>query len=326
MTIDVGYTGDHGFNQNLTYDSNYIPMGSRAPFTPSAADPTTGSTSYASDIFLRTIYPGYGAINAHALIGHTNYHSLTALLTRRQRNGLSFTASYTFSRAMGTTAYNPVVPDNESLNYGRLAADRRHNLQVSYSYAIPGVGKALKTPVLGALTDHWTLSGIGRVISGAPFNPTCTYSSGTLPDYTGTPDITARACSVVGNPYANVPAGDYFNPSAFQLLVTGLANPSVYNGPPLLGNLGGGAGVLTLPTTWNLDATMTKSIPLRGEGRVVKLQVQAYNVFNHTEINALNTTIQFNPATGAIANGASAAIASGALPNRQLAFSVRVEF
>jgi hypothetical protein len=71
---------------------------------------------------------------------------------------------------------------------------------------------------------------------------------------------------------------------------------------------------------------MTKSIRLPGEGRVLKLQAQAYNVFNHTEVNALNTTIQFNPATGAITNGPSVGIASGALPNRQLAFSARVEF
>jgi hypothetical protein len=326
MSITLGYTGNYAYNQDLTTNINYIRMGARAPFTPSAADPTTGATSYASDIFLRTIYPKYGPINMHRLIGHTNYHALTSSLTRRSRNGLSGSLAYTFSRAMGTTAFNPVVPDNEVLNYGRLASDRRHNLQVSYSYQIPQLGKMLRSKVVGAFTDRWTLSGVTMVQSGAPYNPTCGYSSGTLPDYTGTPDLTARSCLVVGNPNANVPAGAYFNPSAFQLIASGLANPSVYTGTPTYGNLGGGAGVLTLPHVVNFDATMAKDIPLKGEGRLIRLQVQAYNVFNHTEINALVTGIQFNSATGALSNASSAGIANGARPNRQLAFSARVQF
>jgi hypothetical protein len=71
---------------------------------------------------------------------------------------------------------------------------------------------------------------------------------------------------------------------------------------------------------------MTKSVPLGSEKRVLKIQVQAYNVFNHTEYNALNTQIQFNPSTGAVGNASSVGIPSGTLPNRILAFSVRVEF
>lgn len=325
-TVDVGYTGNHSYNQSLTYDINSIPLGARAPFTPSAADPTTGSASYAGDIFLRTKYPGYKTINQYNMLGHSNYHALTAALNRRVRSGLGATISYTFSKAMGTTAYNPIVLDNEAWNYGRLGSDRRHNLQISYTYEIPRPGKALNSKFLGAFTDRWTLSGMIKAQSGSPYNPSCGYSSGTLPDYTGTPDVSARSCFVVGDPNANIPAGMIFNPSAFNLIVTGLSTPSLYTGPPILGNLGGGSGVLTKPRIVNLDVTMTKTIPLHSERQVIKIQVQAYNVLNHAEFTGFNQSIQYSPSTGAITNMSSVGIPSGALPNRQLAFSARLQF
>ena len=34
LVIDVGYTGDWGYNQQLSYDINPIPIGARAPFNP----------------------------------------------------------------------------------------------------------------------------------------------------------------------------------------------------------------------------------------------------------------------------------------------------
>jgi hypothetical protein len=62
------------------------------------------------------------------------------------------------------------------------------------------------------------------------------------------------------------------------------------------------------------------------ERRGLKLQVQAYNVFNHTQINALNTSIQFNPATNAIVNPLTVGTASGAAANRVLAFGLRFDY
>jgi hypothetical protein len=63
-----------------------------------------------------------------------------------------------------------------------------------------------------------------------------------------------------------------------------------------------------------------------GERRGLRLQVQAYNVFNHTEVNALNTTIQFSPTSGAVVNPLQAGTASGTLPNRILAFALRFDY
>jgi hypothetical protein len=124
---------------------------------------------------------------------------------------------------------------------------------------------------------------------------------------------------VVGDPFADVPAGHYFNAAAFAPPALGTNITT-----PVLGNMGGGAGVMRRPRTTNLDATMSKSIPI-GERCRVRLQVQAYNVFNHTEYNGVNSTIQFN-AAGVVNNAAQAGTFSSTLPARVMAFSARVEF
>ena len=134
------------------------------------ADPTNGNKTL-PDILLRTVYPGFNTINSYNHLGHTNYHALTSFLQQRVSNGLVFGLAYTFSKALGTTSYNPVVPNNEAWNYGRQGFDRRQNLQASWSYDFPNMGKKYNSKLLGALVDRWTISGIFSMQSGAPFNP-----------------------------------------------------------------------------------------------------------------------------------------------------------
>jgi hypothetical protein len=169
-------------------------------------------------------------------------------------------------------------------------------------------------------------------MSGAPFDPTCSVTNGAAApaSYTGTPDLTAR-CNVVGNPLTGMGSNGngkvYFNAGAFALpaLATGPNNSIV--GAPVLGNLGGGAGVLSLPFTTNFDVTLTRSIPIFGsETRLLKLQVQAYNVFNHTEISGINSAIQFNPTTNAVSNPSQVGYVDSTFPNRVLEFSARLVF
>ena len=81
---------------------------------------------------------------------------------------------------------------------------------------------------------------------------------------------------------------------------------------------------MSLPAVTNVDATMSKFIPLWGERRGIRLQCQAYNVFNHTEYNSVGTGLQWD------ANGnqtsLSAGVFNGTLPARVMAFSARIEF
>ena len=61
-----------------------------------------------------------------------------------------------------------------------------------------------------------------------------------------------------------------------------------------------------------------------GERRVIKLQAQAYNVFNHTQFTGLTTAAVFN-ASGVQTN-ADFGRPSAAAPARILAFALRFEF
>lgn len=338
MVVDLGYTLNYSYNQKLTYNINYIPIGSGWPFNPAALDPTTaGNTSnsisqWQGGILQRTIYPGYNSISSAFFLGHNNYNALTVNVSRRYSHGLQWGAVYTYSKALGATSYTPVVANNDAWNYGPLGSDRRNNLQINYTYDIPGVARHFGVKFLGAVTDHWSLSGITSFQSGSPFNPSCGYTSGTASvtgGFTGTPDLGNR-CNVIGNPLTNIGTNGngivYFNAAAYAMpaLPTGPNNSIV--GPPALGNQGGGAGNLTNPHVTNFDVTLTKNVPLGSEKRIMKFQAQAYNVFNHTEVSSIGSGIQFSPTTNKVTNPQTLGYITGATAARVLAFSVRLQF
>jgi hypothetical protein len=79
--------------------------------------------------------------------------------------------------------------------------------------------------------------------------------------------------------------------------------------------------------------TLSKNIPIKylGEGRQLKFQAQAYNVFNHTEVNGGSNNGVFSSqpyeiSTGLLQAGNTAGRISGARQSRQMAFSLRMEF
>jgi len=95
---------------------------------------------------------------------------------------------------------------------------------------------------------------------------------------------------------------------------------------PVLGNLGGGAGDLSNPHVTNFDMTLSKVIPLGSEKRVLKIQAQAYNVFNHTEISSVGSGAQFGFTTNQLTNGSTLGYITGATNSRILAFTARFQF
>jgi hypothetical protein len=341
--VSLGYVFDYSFNQPISYDINYEPIGTEWPFTPSNLSPVTaGSNSNTLPTqFLRTIYPGLNGVTGWCWCGHTNYNGLNVTANRRVSHGLAVGLAYTYSKSMGlladTAGANGLngAPSNEQWNYGRQSYDRTHNATLSYSYDIPGPAKALGIKGLGIITDHWNLSGITSVHSGAPYNPGCSLISGSpgiTGGYTGSPDITQR-CSVIGNPYSDIPTNGngqvYFNAAAYAMATVNTTGPNnSVVGPPALGNQDGGSGTLSLPRVTNFDMTLAKVFPLGSEKRILKIQAQAYNIFNHTEISGINTGINFNFTTNQVTNLQTLGYVNGTLTNSQriLAFTARFEF
>ena len=106
--------------------------------------------------------------------------------------------------------------------YGVLGYDRRHVVNVGYSWLLPDVDG---NPVLNAIAGGWQLTGVSTWISGAPLQPLASTGvnfglSGTLADgtpisnavITGSPTIAAMPV-ITCDPLSGV-SGDYvFNAS-----------------------------------------------------------------------------------------------------------------
>jgi hypothetical protein len=78
--------------------------------------------------------------------------------------------------------------------------------------------------------------------------------------------------------------------------------------PAPVGSIGNDSGVNTIrgPGLQNWDVSLFKKFQYgEDRNRYIQLRVQAYNVFNHTNWQTLNTAATFSPTTGALANAAN---------------------
>ncbi len=284
--LDVAYQGNWGLNRNVYENMNAIPIG--ADFLPQNIDPTVSGNKAVTAALERTIYPSLGTLNQFVFNGLSSYNGLQSTLRKRLSRGLLFGVSYSWSRSMQLLAFDPLVANNYSRNYGPQGADRRQTLGINYAYDIPKPGQALHNKLLTVVADGWQISGITTANTGAPYTPS--FSTTNSEDITGSTNEGARI-DVIGNPYANIPTNPAwpngklaFNPAAFAVPAIGT-----------IGNAGGGAGILYGPGWINFDASLSRSIPLGSERRQLKLRIEAFNVFNHTEYSGVASSFAFNP-------------------------------
>ncbi len=170
------------------------------------------------------------------------------------------------------------------------------------------------------LLGSWQLGGILALQTGHPFTVNLgTAATGTSittfgipnrPDLVGDP---SRPGPVAANPGCQAPGllhtpQSWFNPCAFSDQFTGRFGTA-------------GRNILTAPGYNNLDFSLLKSIPLRGEGHALQLRAEFFNLFNHPNFDAPSRT--FNSATfGSLLS----ANAWGNKPPRQIQMAVRYTF
>jgi hypothetical protein len=328
--LDIGYVGN--FSRHAP-EGGFTNGGTNLNIIPYQAYADPANVFNGSEInqnFLRNRYPGMSTINyATNDLSDLNYHGLSISAQKRLSHGLFFGASYTFSKALGTsgagfggagtdqyhtgkpitTALGQTVtlPNRRQWYYGPTGNDRNHVLTVNYSYAFPSI---TKEKLVNGVLGNWTLSGITAASSGAAFSPSCSSLAGfpaNDPTLTG---LTAR-CQIVADPRAFTQTFyTNFNAAAFTMAPYGT-----------FGNAG--LGIYRQPTTVNFDLTLEKAIPI-AERRVFKIRWQAFNVFNHAEFNAIGSTYTFN-AAGANTNTTTGQYTSTLNP-RQMVLTVRFEF
>ena len=288
--ISVGYTGSLGRHLMWERNINAVPLGAEfLNLNPQNKNPD--STSYLPTNFLRP-YSAYGDLYMYEFASNSNYNALLMSFQHRVSHGMTVTASYAWSKALDTadgvsSAVDPFL-DPRLRNYGPAGYDRRQVFTTNFYYILPKPGKAMGLRPLAVVTDNWELSGVGRMLTGAPITPGYSLVTG-LTSPTGSPSESATV--EVINPTA--PLASRFGPPPEPAGQATLANAPwlVAGTAPEFGNLG--HNTLTGPGTNNWDLSLYRKLRFT-ERFMGQLRFETYNTFNHTQFNAINSTMQFN--------------------------------
>ena len=209
-------------------------------------------------------------------IGSSKYDALQMSLRRRESNGLSYLASYTYGNAKndgpgyygGSVARAGSITDsscvkrgttdcNLSLDYGRADYDARHRFTLAATYALPF---AKDNVMIGG----WNVNTVVTLQTGTPL---------TVYDYDGNrADMTANANS------GSHKADKWFNTSAFTPCVACKQSP----GPGVQGTEP--RNPVTGPPTRTIDLSLFKTFSMPRYG-ALELRLEGFNIFNWAQYN-----------------------------------------
>jgi hypothetical protein len=156
--------------------------------------------------------------------------------------------------------------------------DMRHNLNVSYVYAMPFFANSSNTAARVAL-GGWSISGITAAHTGVP---QFIHYSGS--DITGLGGGTGNRPDLVSKVSYPKQVGAWFTKSSF-------ADPvAPWNGGPNQGFGNAGKDAVVGPGLFNWNLSLFKAIPLTArEGPRIELRFETFNTFNHTQFQGIDT-------------------------------------
>lgn len=259
--LDLGYVGSTGRKLYRLMSANQAP-------TPGVAG-----------VFAAPLYPGLSSL-AVPVFGtylvqsssNSNYNSLQASVTKRLSHGLSFLASYTWSKSIddysGTDVSDlSVVPGDQVRlnNRGRSDFDRRHRFVLSGSYDLPklyqgnaGFGRQV--------ANNWQLNTILTGQTGTPFTIVGDASAFAQTRADLTNGWSASDCG--SGAIHDARLRSYFDPTAFKL-------------PTGAGNFGTtGRNICRGPAQVNVDLSVAKFFPVT-ESQRIEFRAEFFNAFNN---------------------------------------------
>ncbi|MGO9124485.1 MAG: TonB-dependent receptor domain-containing protein [Terriglobales bacterium] len=320
--IDLAYVGSKGTHLANVIDQNQ-------------SNPLTGSP-----------YGQFSSVLTVESNASSSYHSMQLRSERRLSHGLSFLAAYTFSKSIddissifGGSAGSGLPQNSQNLSGDRGPSDfnATHRLSLSFLYDLPFRRMWAQGPGWSRrLLDNWQAAGILTAQSGSPFTvvlagapaaSAAAFGNPERPNLVGNP---FKAGPVAANPTCQAPAQvgtpqNWFNQCAF-------AEPVADPFGPAFGTEG--RNILTGPGYTNLDFSLAKSIPLRGESHRLQLRGEFFNLLNHPNFDIPNHTFnlaacsQNNALVCPAGNYGSilSANAYGDKPPRQIQVSVKYIF
>lgn len=309
----IGYVGTHHVRQVVGLDINAGTIGSPLGNLSRPLKTNTNAPGNVNGV-PRTITTQILQVTP---FGDEEYSGLQAQLTDRQLRSFQFGYAYTWSHAMNVFDENStlggLIFNNPALlkrNYANSAFDRTHVNALWTVWQIPvGPGRQFLTSgFLGRLIGGFDLNTITTYYSGAPFQLTDNSYSGfgdtTTPDQISKPVLGAkyRAAQATGPT-----ALTYFDNSAGYYKAVGSAAARI-------GNVG--RNTIRGPGVFNLDAALTRNIPIYREFNIV-LKAESFDVTNTPQFANPGVNVNAPSSFGVITTSNAA---------RTLRFSGRVTF
>jgi hypothetical protein len=290
MMFSIAYVGTHGLHLYRDLQLNTAlpgpgPIAPRLPFY--------------------SVAPNIPTVDQRNGDGTSHYNALQAKFEKRFSNGLSFLASYTFSKTMDNTD-SILYPYNDKLNYtlsqGFKLVDVPQNFVFSYNYELPfGTGKRWlnsSSRTLGYLAGGWSINGITTFQSGQP-----------LGIHVGNNQLNNNG----GFNYANINCSSVPTPKT----VSRWFDTSCFSDPPPYTFGNGGVGHVRGPGLNNWDFSVAKDTRLGAENRKLRLEADFFNLANSPHFNNPNTT------TG---NSGFGTIGGDRLPPRLIQLGAKFQF
>jgi len=309
----VAYVGSVARHLMVQNNYNAVNYGAQKNF-PDPTDPT--GSSYLPLDFARPL-SGLEDALYETFTSNSNYHSLQVTLQKRFSRSLTYGMAWTWSKAMDLedsdqAAVNPFI-NPRIRNYGKAGFDHTHNVAINFDYKIPGLKN---DRILNAIVGNWETSGIISLLSGTPQSIGLGIENVSNLTFGGGSGVDNRV-NITGNPHLS--KGQRTATHAFN--TSDIAMPSRTTDPYGIGNAK--KDVVRGPGVENTELTLFKNIPW-GEGpRTMQFRLEAYNAFNHTQFNSLDTSTNFDPATGQQLNTDFGAYNGTANPRRiQLGFKI----
>jgi hypothetical protein len=310
FVTSIAYVGSKGTHLTLQRDLNQLhavpssenPFAPGQPITQADCDASGGGTIANGTALTPTAFNnlsvacgnsadpfrpflGYTTINRIETSANSIYNALQ-VSARRTVGALSLSLAYTYSHSIDDSSDRSDTTFVDSYDPGRTRAssnfDMRHNFGASYVYSIPFFrGSGFAHTALGG----WQVSGITVIQSGTPVTIT---NGTTFGDNAGVGNSIGSGSfpDLVGNPHS-ISSGDKANAAG----VTGplFYSPSAYALPTGLTFGDSGRNTLNLPRRVNFDAGLFKRFQIK-ERAAFEFRWEVFNVFNHTEFNAIDTT------------------------------------
>jgi hypothetical protein len=289
--LSVSYVGNQNRHQNDYRETN---LPDPSAFQSLLVAKGTGYNNFVP-------YQGFSSIKMSEDVQNSHYNGLQAELHSQVRRDLTLQAAYTLSRAYDpATSGNGVSDLNNTSNpyshgydFGPSGLDRTGIAFVNFVYDIPFL-KDSSSRLLKSTVGGWQLSGIVTLVSGEPLNineggtPNCVAAGAPTicsdAAYVGSANVSSvipnsnNRPNVNGSVYAPHTVNSWFYTGAFSPTPAGTFGNEPFN-------------AMRGPGRDNWNMSLFKSFVFSEErGSKMEFRAEFFNVWNHTEFNAVSTT------------------------------------